>query len=278
MVYSTLLGGAGDDIAHGVAVDSAGNAYVSGFTGSTNFPLTPGALQSNLLGSEDAFVAKINPQGTALVFSTLLGGTRSERAPAIAVDPGGNVYVVGATVSRDFPVSATAATPRFAGGPGDAFIAKLNFTEQNLDLAVAPAGLTFLGLAGSPLASQPVTVTAAAGVAVAWTASATSTGGSWLSVTPKAGTGSGTLKAAVDPTGLAPGSYTGSITIANQVTGATSAVQVALTLTKPPDPGGQISPDGVVNAASFQGGPVAPGEMVTIFGSGIGPRHSRRRL
>jgi hypothetical protein len=125
LVYSTYLGGSGDEQATHIAIDSAGNSYVTGVTGSTNFPTTLGALQTSLLGSNDAFVVKLDPTGTALVYSTYLGGSDVDLGNSIAVDSSGNVYLVGQTVSTDFPISAGAfqTTP---GGDGDAFVTKLS--------------------------------------------------------------------------------------------------------------------------------------------------------
>ena len=125
LVYSTYLGGSGDEQATHIAIDSAGNSYVTGVTGSTNFPTTLGALQTSLLGSNDAFVVKLDSTGTALVYSTYLGGSDVDLGNSIAVDSSGNVYLVGQTVSTDFPISAGAfqTTP---GGNGDAFVTKLS--------------------------------------------------------------------------------------------------------------------------------------------------------
>ncbi|PYN28613.1 MAG: cell surface protein, partial [Candidatus Rokuibacteriota bacterium] len=75
LVYSTYLGGSGVDEGFGIAVDTLGNAYVTGFTSSTNFPTTAGAFQATFGGTEDAFVTKLNPMGAGLVYSTYLGGS-----------------------------------------------------------------------------------------------------------------------------------------------------------------------------------------------------------
>jgi hypothetical protein len=123
LVYSTYLGGSGNDYGHGIAVDAAGNAYVVGQTQSANFP-TASPLQARLGGSTNAFVSKLNPGGSALVYSTYLGGSSSDLGLGIAVDSGGNAYVTGSIFSTDFP-TASPLQPA-SGGSGDAFVAKLN--------------------------------------------------------------------------------------------------------------------------------------------------------
>jgi hypothetical protein len=123
-VYSTYLGGSGLDWGEGIAVDSSGDAYVTGYTYSTDFP-TMNPLQPNLGGGTDAFVAKINPVGSALVYSTYLGGSGYDEGYGIAVDSAGNAYVTGDTNSVDFPV-VNPLKSTYAGGGGDAFVAKLN--------------------------------------------------------------------------------------------------------------------------------------------------------
>ena len=123
LVYSTYLGGSGGDSGQGIAVDSSGNAYVTGYTFSTDFP-TVNPLQASDHGDFDAFVAKLNAAGSALVYSTYLGGSSVDYGYGVAVDSSGNAYVTGRTYSTDFPT----ANPLQAsyGGDGDGFVAKLN--------------------------------------------------------------------------------------------------------------------------------------------------------
>ncbi len=130
LLYSTYLGGTAYDEGHGIAVDASGNAYVTGMTYSTDFPLA-NALQSARAGySDDAFVAKLNAAGNTLVYSTHLGGSALDHGIAIAVDTSGNAYVTGGTHSPDFPI-ANALQSANAGG-GDVFITKLNAAGNNL--------------------------------------------------------------------------------------------------------------------------------------------------
>ncbi|MGD0871537.1 MAG: SBBP repeat-containing protein [Bryobacteraceae bacterium] len=152
LAYVTYLGGSGDDAGAAITVDSAGNAYVTGFTNSTDFPTIKGCYQTKFGGAGtgqysqafgDAFAVKLNPAGTALVYSTYLGGSNDEQGTAIAVDSSGNAYVGGATLSTNFPTSSAyqsafggaGGSPPFCCGSnapfisfGDGFITKLNPT------------------------------------------------------------------------------------------------------------------------------------------------------
>ena len=148
LLYSTYLGGGGNgsgtgDTGYGVAVDSSGDAYVTGYTQSANFPTTTGAFQTANSGyaasAANAFVSKLNPAGSALVWSTLLGGNGQndggDMAYALALNSAGNVYVAGAAGSTNFPVTANAfqATNPAASYQQDAaFVTELNATGTGL--------------------------------------------------------------------------------------------------------------------------------------------------
>jgi Beta-propeller repeat len=131
--YSTFLSG-GDssdvDYAESIAVDKNGNAYVTGFAGSTTFPVTAGAFQTNNAGPHDAFLTVLNSSGSALLYSTYLGGTGNDEGFRIAVDSAGMAYIAGMTASADFPVSSGAFQTVFGGGASDAFVAKLDPTKS----------------------------------------------------------------------------------------------------------------------------------------------------
>ena len=144
LVYSTYLGGAGDDAAYGIAIDAAGNAYVTGETTSLDYPLSTSPLNGvNAGGVTDAFVTELNPTGNGLVFSTYLGGGGTDRGHGIAVD-GSGVYVTGETSSTDFPTAAPINTAN--AGLVDVFVTKLNST------ASAYVYSTYLGGAGTDAA------------------------------------------------------------------------------------------------------------------------------
>jgi hypothetical protein len=178
LVYSTFLGGGSDQNGNDIAVDSAGNAYVTGFTDSTDFPTTSGAFRTALAAGNcgtaaspnacpDAFVTKLNSAGTALVYSTYLGGGGEDAGFAIAIDSSGAAYVTGSTNSSNFPV-LNPIQNAFAGGKcgsgasattcSNAFIAKLNPTGSALVYS------TYLGGDGSFVADS--TGDAGAGIAV----------------------------------------------------------------------------------------------------------------
>ena len=124
LAYSTYLGATGNEGGFGIAVDGAGNAYVTGFTSSGEFPTTAGAFDASLGGEQDAFVTKLGPAGTALLYSTFLGGSGSDTGRGIAVDALGNAYVTGNTTSSDFPTTVGAFDTSL-GGARDGFVTKL---------------------------------------------------------------------------------------------------------------------------------------------------------
>jgi uncharacterized protein (TIGR03437 family) len=136
LIYSTYLGGNGGDQARGIAVDAAGAAYLAGISFSDNFPVL-GAAQPANRGIGDAFITKLNANGTALVYSTFLGGTSTDSANAIALDASGNAYIAGDTFSTDF--NTRNAVQPASRGLQDAFIAKLNASGSEFAYA------TYLG-------------------------------------------------------------------------------------------------------------------------------------
>lgn len=137
LLYSTYLGGSGADVGYGIAVDSQGNAYITGDTMSVDFP-TVSPLQRSFGGIVDAFIAKLSPDGSTLLYSTYIGGSAGDRGQGIAVDHEGNAYVTGFTYSTNFPVT----NPILAAFTDDnvhAFVLKLNSNGSKLIYA------TYLG-------------------------------------------------------------------------------------------------------------------------------------
>jgi hypothetical protein len=125
LLYLVHLGGSANDQAKGVAVDSSGNTYIVGTTGSSDFPTTPGAFLTHNAGAQQAFVAKLNSSG-GLLYSTYLGGNGSDAGLAIAVDSTGAAYVAGQAGSVNFPVTTGVLQASMRGGLSDCFVSKLN--------------------------------------------------------------------------------------------------------------------------------------------------------
>ena len=149
--YSTYLGGTdGDDAGRGIAVDATGNVYVTGFTASTDFPTSPAAFQTVFGGGGfDAFVVKLNPTGSVLLYGTYLGGSGPDVGLGITIDILGNAYVTGGTRSANFPTFGAAQGT--LGGGRDAFVTKLNVTGTALTYS------TYLGGAGTDVGNAIAT-------------------------------------------------------------------------------------------------------------------------
>jgi Beta-propeller repeat/Cep192 domain 4 len=151
LLYFRYFGGSGADAGTGIAVDPAGNAYVTGTTTSVDFPTTEAVFQPAYGGGNtDAFVTKIDPTGATLLYSTFLGGTNADSGSGIAVDSTGNAFVTGQTCSLDFPLAHPEQTA--SGGNCDAFVSEVSILSG---IAVNPAGLIFppqsLGTTSQPM-------------------------------------------------------------------------------------------------------------------------------
>ena len=148
LVYSTYIGGSSSDATHALAIDSSGDVYFVGATSSKDFPVTPGAFQSSTSGTQNSFVAKLNPTGSALLYATYLGGNSSsylccDAAGAVAMDSAGNAYVAGTTYAAGFPVTPGAVQTKIGSGlASNAYVTKLNPTGSALVYS------TFLGGSG----------------------------------------------------------------------------------------------------------------------------------
>jgi hypothetical protein len=152
LVYATFLGGRGNDAGIGIGIDARGSAYVAGRTDSVDFP-TIDAFQSTIAGELSAFVAKLTSDGSALEYSTYLGGSFFDQATGLAVDPAGNAYVAGLARSADFPTTTSALQPTFAGGFFDAFVAKVA-PHSSPAFAGIPGHANCLGQSVAALARQ----------------------------------------------------------------------------------------------------------------------------
>ena len=139
LIYSTVFGGNGFDQGIGLAIDRFGNAYIGGDTQSTDFPTTPGAFEPPVgsIDADNGFITKLNPSGSAFVYSLLLGGGDSDQIRALALDTQHRVYVTGFTCSTNFPVKnafqPVTVGQNCADGGGDAFVTRVNAAGTALD-------------------------------------------------------------------------------------------------------------------------------------------------
>ena len=143
LLYSTFLGGSGNDVIAGISLNSAGMAFVTGHTDSSDFPTTASAFKKSIpAGVTNAFVTALQPDGKSLYYSTLLGGSKNTSAFSIVVDPAWNAWVGGNTLDADYPVTANAFQPGMKG-ESDGFFAKI-VIAGDLRATLAPATATVL--------------------------------------------------------------------------------------------------------------------------------------
>jgi hypothetical protein len=233
LVYSTYLGGSLMEWAFGVAVDSSGDAYVVGSTGSTDFP-TANPVQATLNGSFNAFVAELNVAGSTLLYSTFLGGTGSDGGYAVAIDSSGDAYIAGNTTSSDLPtVNPLQGTNRDTQQPAPtAFLAKLSpgpapalgFSANSLSFGgvlvnqtSAQKSVTVANLGNAPL--NIAGITASADYALVTTATSCAYEGG--TVTPGAKC---TIDVTFSPTAL--GFNAGAVTITDNALGSPHTIQL----------------------------------------------------
>jgi beta-propeller repeat-containing protein len=147
LMYSTYLGGTALEGSSGVAVDASGNAYVTGDTDSTDFPTTPGAFRTTFPGFRSGIATKLNSTGTALAYSTYLGGTANgpTRPRAITIDASGNAYLAGQTQSSNYPTTFGSFSKSYCGGFSDAFVTKLSADGSALVYSTYLCGSNFAG-------------------------------------------------------------------------------------------------------------------------------------
>ena len=250
LLYSTYLGGSGDDIASDLELDALDNVYIVGTTSSTNFP-TVNAIQNSNAGGLDVFVTKVNAPGSALIFSTYLGGSGNDEARQMAVDLAGRAYVVGATSSSNFPTVAP-LQGTFGGGPEDAFLAIIG----TCDFTFSPSNASFASTGGSGSVSINTTPECS------WSATSNSP---WITITTAAsGAGSGSISYSVAPNTQGQ-QLTGSITIGD-LTYPVVEFGGSVTLTS-------INPNAGVQGTNvpvtLTGTNFAAGSNVNVSGSGV---------
>jgi hypothetical protein len=260
--YSTYLGGSGSDAGSSIAIDMAGNAYITGQTNSPDFP------QANSIkgysGASDAFIAELDPSGSKLAFSTYLGGGSSDGGESIAVDHSGNIYVTGFTSSDNFPTTPGVFQGSFAGGSTRAFVAEISTADPS-GVQLSSTSITF--------PNQSVgTISPAQNVKL------TNTGNSSLNITSLQASGdfsqtntcgsvvlaAGTCTISITFSPTARGARTGAVTLNDDAPG--SPQSIALT-------GTGIAPAVTlsVNSLTFPDEPLSttsPAEAVTLTNSG----------
>ncbi len=301
LVYSTFLGGVNDDQIAGLAIDGSGNVYVTGQTSSINFPTTPGAYQATrpgLSGGTHAFVTKVNAAGTALSYSSFLGGSGTDQAFAITADASGSAYVTGFSNSRDFPVIplqqliGTAFAVKFTPDGSNLVFAR-NFGGNNSDnpSSIALDSSSNLYVAGTTTSSNFPFVNAPEklsdifvngsffqiGYVIKFSAD-----GSTIVYSTALGGGSDFPQAiAVDSSNAAyVTGYTNTVNfptvnpLQQNYGGGTEAFITKLADGSQPAP--QIFAGGIVNAASYRpasdpNGAIAAGTIAVIFGTNLAP-------
>jgi uncharacterized protein (TIGR03437 family) len=299
LVYGTFLGGSGNqeigDTALAIAVDTAGDAYVSGYSGSPDFPTTPGAFETKLQGLIGIFVTKIEPSGKSLVYSTFLGSSANSEtnSMAIRVDSQGDAIVLGSTGSNNFPVTPGAFQPTGPSAPWAPaaplnFLSKLNPAGSALVYSTYISGAAALDIdsAGNAYvvgaASYGFPTTAGAFQACSHGGSSDiiaaefAPDGTLIGATYLGGSGADTASAVVALGG-------GSIDLAGTTDShfdfpgivdfypSTLAFVDNLLINDPKHSSVPCLAYTIQNAATFLEGAIAPGEVVTLRGKGIGP-------
>jgi uncharacterized protein (TIGR03437 family) len=271
LLYSTLLGGEGpvEDSTNSLALDAAGEAYVTGSAGSSIFPVTPGAYQSVAKG-QNAFVAKLSADGSALLYATFLGGSGTDFGSAVAVDTQGAAYVGGGTTSADFPSTTAFGNPVGTQQPGS-FIAKLSPAGDALSFSDLIGGASTLAIALDSVGAI-YALGSGQGVPVTSNAELRCAGSALL------------LKVSADGKTLLYSSFLGN----PDTEGATSTLaldaadniylpnNVGVWKLSPPSPAPVIMPPCFSQILALNevppGGTLAPGELAVIDGFNLGPQ------
>jgi uncharacterized protein (TIGR03437 family) len=292
MIYTSYLGGTGDDYVFGIAVDAAGNIYTAGSTKSTDFPGTSAGFQASNGGATDAWAARLAPGAGAIQWATYLGGSGDEEATAMTIDAAGSVYLAGDTTSTNFP-TANPYQGSFGGGGSDIFAAKIAGDGSKLVYA------TYLGGSGAEIGNS-IAVDGNGAAYIAGTTNSSNFPVSFGFQSALRGSTDGVV-ASLSPQGnsLLFSSYIGgtaddsaealavSCTAGLAVVGSTASTNFPVTggVVQTKNNGGTsdgylaliaagtapttISPGGVVNAATSAPAPVSPGSLISIYGTSL---------
>jgi len=257
LIYSTYLGGSAAEEGSGIAVDSSGSAYITGYTTSTDYAIK-NPYQKILKGTRDAIVTKFSPTGKELFFSTYFGGSLEDYGYGIAVDIEGYIYLTGYTNSTDFPVRNAYQDEN--GGVYDVFVSKLYFRQLESILSVDKTLLNFsIDDSGKKTGPQKILIRNTGKGSLNWVVSESS---SWITCSPASGSNFGVIEVSLDNTSsLAYGKNTTSITVSDPyATGSPQTIYVTITRIAPSTPPIPNSPFGYVdtpvnNANVFGGVP-----------------------
>ena len=259
LVYSTYLGGTQLENGKAIALDSAGSAYVTGYTSSNDFPIVTGSFQTTYPGFRAAFMTKLNPAGTALVYSTYMGGTAfgGTSAQSIAVDTTGNAYITGQTFSTNYPTTLGSFRSTYCGGFSDTFVTKLNPGGTALVYSTYLCAPDLVGTPGTDNTEQGF------GIAVDSTGSAIVAGYTNSSVFPVTGDAYQSTRAGKDDAFLSKLNPAGSTLAYSTYLGSTEFDDgyggVAL------DPTGNAYIAGATNSPNY---PTTPGAYQTTYAGG----------
>jgi hypothetical protein len=231
LIYSTYIGGSGNDECRAIAIDGSGNAYITGYTSSTNYDITPGAFQTSNGGYTDVFVTKLNSTGTGLIYSTYIGGSAGDQGYAIAIDGSGNAYITGYTSSTNYDITP-GAFQTTNGGNIDVFVTKL---------------------CPGTIPSQPGAIsgntTVCAGSTQTYSVASVSGASSYTWTLPSGWSGTSTTNSITATVGANGGNIT---VTANNACGSSTAQTLAVTVNTVPSQPGAISGSATVCAGSSQ--------------------------
>lgn len=264
LLYATYLGSSAtrlstQEVINQIAVDPLGSVTVSGLANGADFPFVR-PIQSYGGGNSDGFLARLVPSLTGLEFSTPIGGSADDTALGMALDADGGIHVGGSTLSSNFPLKNAVRTT--FGGAEEGFVSYI----CDPYLIRSSTALEFVYEPGKALpAAQTVAISACAPIPFQAQAEA-----SFFSVAPASGVTNGSITVSVDPRNLNPGVYQGTLRLtAPDAVNSPAAITVVLKVLGPQP---VITAEGIVHGATALGGPIAPGEVLVIYGKNLGPQ------